>query len=85
MHAARKGGYSATSPDELALVNAAREFGVEFKHATHDPATAGTEPNADGGGVDGKKSAGGKEAGAAGPAGAVARTGDKDKKSSSPS
>ena len=27
----RKGAYSAASPDELALVNAAKQFGIEFK------------------------------------------------------
>ena len=49
MHAARKGGYSATSPDELALVHAAREFGVELKDVKppEDHVQKRT-PNADG-------------------------------------
>ena len=33
---ARKNSYSASSPDELALVNAAKEFGVEFKNIDSD-------------------------------------------------
>lgn len=32
----RKGTYNAASPDELALVNAAKQFGYEFKGTDDD-------------------------------------------------
>lgn len=32
----RKGTYNAASPDELALVNAAKQFGYEFKGLDKD-------------------------------------------------
>lgn len=41
----KKGQYTAASPDELALVNASKQFGYEFKGKNSDDITTVKTPN----------------------------------------